>query len=1250
VGSALLASPEGRPLLFIAPKQATFQIERQLLADARLQGFTRLYILSFERLAHFVIDALEVAPPRLLSEEGRVMVLRALLARGGGGATGHRSARRKVTSGDAGLQVFRASARLPGFAQELSGLIRECQRAGVTPGQLRAALLKPKTANQNPKSEIRNPKSERRAANVDVERGERAEHEPGDTALEKKLSDIAWLFEQYEAWLSEQKLADADRLLEIATRALKERAEGSPPEPLFEGLWLDGFAEMTVQEMEVLAAVLPWCEKATLAFCCEREALTATRGFSPWTVVAQTARRCVAAIGQIPKTGDSLQTPKTKNQKPNNLQNPNSKSQKPNESQALTAAAEPWPGAGAVTERRAVCLDITELSRDSGRTRFAGNAEFAHLERHWAAPCPFPDKPKHVRLLRCASPETEVIFAAREICRHVREGGRYRDAAVLVREIGEHQDVIRRVFTRYGIPCFLDRREPVAHHPLAELTRYALRTIARGWKQEDWFGVLKCGLVGAPDVEIDWLENEALARGWTGKAWLTPIAIPENKMLEERLEVLRRKAVGPLRAFQKTLEGRGFTTEAAQRHRAGRDPKKETGELTAEALTAQRQEETTLPVGDGSLNAKTIGVATADLSPSGEDLAHALQDLWRAFDVEKQLADWTSEAADKAVHTTVWEQMQQWLETMRLGFGHERVRLREWLPIIEAGLAGLTVGVIPPLLDEVLVGSIDRSRNPDLKIAFVLGVNEGVFPAVPPAPALLTEADRDQLEGRLWLGPVRRQHLAHERFYGYIALTRAREKLFVTNAEADRRGRKLNPSAFITHLQRLFPELPEGTFNEAEVANDVVHASELAVDVAKALWRGTENPESELGLKRVLQSEVFRRVRDLPRPNGEVERELSAPLVARLYPARFVTSVSRLEEFAACAFRFFVTVGLRARERVRYEVDARHTGTFQHEVLMDFHHELQKRGVRWRDVIPSDARALVGTLARTKLPIFKGGVLLGTERDRVESGNLIVALEDFIETVVGWAAQYDFDPFAVELKFGDDEKAVLPAWEIDVGGGRKLAFTGTIDRVDALVDAERRQAHVVVMDYKSSAREIDHALLGAGVQMQLFAYLTALHRLAPARTLLGVDALSPAGVFYVSLRGYYDGADVRDEALASAAEARRGAYQHRGRFVHDLIERFDNGASLRRAGDQFSFRLKKDGAPDSRTKVPVDGSEFRLMLDAVERRLAEIGRRIFAGDISVNPYRHMGKTACDKCDYQGICSIDPETHEFRGIG
>jgi ATP-dependent helicase/nuclease subunit B len=219
IRDALRENPEGPPLILLAPKQTTFQLERQLLADsaaAGLNGYTRLHIFSFERLARFVFEKSSVVPPEPLSDEGRVMVLRALLMR-------HEHQ----------LKLFRGSARRPGFAQELGGLFNEFRQHQLTPLKLRALAQRP---------------------------GLR----PG---LADKLQDLALLNDTYVNWLSEHELQDAYCLLDAATEALRSELKTQNSKLKIQGLWLDGFAEMTPQELGLLAAILPFCERATLAFC-----------------------------------------------------------------------------------------------------------------------------------------------------------------------------------------------------------------------------------------------------------------------------------------------------------------------------------------------------------------------------------------------------------------------------------------------------------------------------------------------------------------------------------------------------------------------------------------------------------------------------------------------------------------------------------------------------------------------------------------------------------------------------------------------------------------------------------------------------------------------------------------------------------------------------------------------------------------------------------------------------------------------
>src|SRR3954453_2605759 len=170
-------APDGPPLLLLAPKQGTYQLERQLLSGNSLSGYSRLHVLSFERLAHFSFAQLGKSPPAMLDEEGRIMVLRGLLAR----KRDH-------------LKLFRASARLTGFAPQLSLILSEIQQSQLSPERL---------------NEI--------AARLPQTRG-----------LSLKLQDLATLLQDYQNWLEAHSLQDADSLLKTAARILNPSPHAEP--------------------------------------------------------------------------------------------------------------------------------------------------------------------------------------------------------------------------------------------------------------------------------------------------------------------------------------------------------------------------------------------------------------------------------------------------------------------------------------------------------------------------------------------------------------------------------------------------------------------------------------------------------------------------------------------------------------------------------------------------------------------------------------------------------------------------------------------------------------------------------------------------------------------------------------------------------------------------------------------------------------------------------------------------------------
>ncbi|MGD1089361.1 MAG: PD-(D/E)XK nuclease family protein [Verrucomicrobiota bacterium] len=1095
IRAALRENPEGAPLILLAPKQATFQLERQILADPSVNGYVRLQILSFERLARYILKELKIAPPNFLSDEGRVMILRVLLMR-------H----------EAGLKLFSKSARRPGFAQQLNQLFNELQQHQFTPAKLRSLAQRP---------------------------GLRRE-------LQDKLHDLALLLAACSSWLAEHELQDGNLLPGFAEEGIRSEFKTQNSKLKIATLWLDGFAEMTPQELDLLAAILPFCERARLAFCLNESGAQVAESknsrLSIWSAVGKTYQQCRQRVENLPDCR----------------------------------------------------ITIENLERDSKKNRFAENPVLRHLEKSWASPNQDSESgirnPENaIQIVVCPDAEMEATFAAREILKFVRNGNRFRDCAILARNLDNFHTPLARVFRRYEIPFFLDRRESVAHHPLAELTRSALRAVAFDWPHDDWFAALKAGFSPVDETEIDRLENESLARGWRGKKWREPIQIADNPELEKFVARLRQRILPPFEHLAKRL--------ARQKNR-----------------------------------------------PNGEQLAEALRELWNDLKVEQRLQTWSDDSihdSQSAIHSTVWKQMNLWLDNVALAFSSEALPLHEWLPILEAGLANLTVGVIPPVLDEVLIGSVDRARNPDLKLALVLGVNEAIFPATPPPPPILTEADREELnQQNAAPGPDLRERISREGYYGYIACTRASKKLVVSFSRHDADGKTLNPSPFIEHLQTIFPDLEIGSFNGEIGVAEIESASELIPTLVKIQDSKFRIQNWEELLKLPNLAKLTKNLGALREP-GSTEN-LSPALAEKLYGPILRTSVSRLEEFAECPFRFFVRSGLRAGERKIFELDARERGSFQHDVLKRFHDDLMTEDKRWRDLTPPQARERVGAIAAKLMENYRDGLLHGSAQTKFTARALTESLQDFVEVIVLWLrGQNEFDPAAAELDFGG-ENSRAPAWEIDLGGGHKLALHGRIDRVDLWRDADGG-ALALVMDYKSSSKRLDAVLVEHGVQLQLLAYLNMLRHWKNPQNILGVKRLIPAGVFYVNLRGQFESGGSRDEILANADEARRKAYRHTGRFDADALEKLDRPG----AADQFNYHRNKDGSLRKGSVEALPHMEFEALLDRVEMQLRESGRAIFSGEAKVDPYRKGRATPCEFCDYRAVCRIDPWTHHYR---
>ena len=96
----------------------------------------------------------------------------------------------------------------------------------------------------------------------------------------------------------------------------------------------------------------------------------------------------------------------------------------------------------------------------------------------------------------------------------------------------------------------------------------------------------------------------------------------------------------------------------------------------------------------------------------------------------------------------LWDEVVGVLDRFVLALGDQRMPATQLEELFTMLCQLVDLGHIPQGLDAVTVGSADRMRYTGPRAVFVLGANEGIFPAYPTGNGLLTEEERQSMRTR----------------------------------------------------------------------------------------------------------------------------------------------------------------------------------------------------------------------------------------------------------------------------------------------------------------------------------------------------------------------------------------------------------------------------------------------------------------------------------------------------------------------
>ncbi len=656
-----------------------------------------------------------------------------------------------------------------------------------------------------------------------------------------------------------------------------------------------------------------------------------------------------------------------------------------------------------------------------------------------------------IRMSVCNNVYEEAEFAALHILELIDGGMHYGDLAIIVRDVEAYRGVLDAAMERHGIPFFLSDRTDLSSLPLSRLILFALRAVDHHYRTQDVIALLKTGLCG-----ID-LRDAALFEEYC-ETW----HISGSRFSEELW----------------SMNPDGLTTERTPR--------------AQEILDAANRVRATLIK---PLQKLAASLRASDLLP---DRCRAVYNYLCDLNVSALLSERAkrelleNRRREAGESLRLYRFVQETLVSMSTFLPDAQMSVEEFTAALSLIFASTDLGSVPNVHDCVTIGSANTVRVENVRAALVLGLCEGEFPQALSDDGILCEGDKEALEKiDIILDSNSKARSSEELLYVYRAMTKPRERLFLSTVANQTDGSARTPSLAFTRVQYLFDITPE-------------------------------------------------------EPDLAAVKELLSSTAAHTEPAAYVAptqsgitlrlSQSKINTFLKCPYCYYSTYTLGLRGPKDSNPSYADDGTFLHYILEHFlRAALQADGTlvlpEFKEIEPI-ANEIISNYLSEFLP-FPPEAILG--RTLHLFSRLRKSAVRMLEAIVGELRVSRFVPSKFEQSISSRGEDSVPPFQIDLSDGSRVMLSGKIDRIDLL--REGNVTYVRVVDYKSGTHKFSLKDVKTGTEIQLVLYLFSAIAADPT-------SLRPAGAQYLfptTEKGHTDvkrsGFLLSEDGIPEAADA-----------------------------------------------------------------------------------------------------------------
>lgn len=939
-----------------------------------------------------------------------------------------------------------------------------------------------------------------------------------DIVLKKKIKELAFIEKAYSA-IIEQSYLDNETSLDVLHENI-EKTDFFKNKNVF----IDGFRGFTAQELVVVSDILKSAKDVYVTICTDK-----ITGLHNKTGVFYHTRRTASKLFRI--NDNVLRTP----------------------------------------------VDVIKTEYND----YYKNEELKYLEKniYSALPERYDYATENICICSAENFNAECDYVAFNINKLISENGyRCREIAVISRDSSKYERQIKSSLKKYGVPVYIDKRQPVMNQPLMSIVFSALKIAEYGFENESIFRILKTGLTDLNDDAVALLENYTNIWQTKGSKWCEDFTgHPKgfgNKMLEKDVEKLARinesrKYVSlPLMKFRKSMKD-------------------------ADGITASK----------------------------------AIYQLLSDFNVNNNLRSFAQNLMDNNEYdlaedqNKVWEILMDILDNIAAAMGNRSVSSKRYSELFRVTVSGYSMGALPKGLDEVIIGSADRVKVSSPKAVFIVGVCDGEFPYIQKSKKILSRSEREKLRAYGFdLSQTAEEEVMEERFISYNTLCAASEKLYVSYPRKSAAGSDCSPSELIEQINRVFPYVK--TIDTIEIDTmEYVRSKESAFQKYAEIYNDNSDISNSLKYYFDNCSEYKGKLNALKRAVVKTPFRIEDENVAtKLFKKDMYISATRAETYFNCPFNYFCRYGIGAESPKTAELDSIQKGTIIHFVLESLIKEYgsEKLCLMTDDEVNAAVMELLKLYFEEEIHI-QGEM---SERFKYTFNNLGYKICAAVKRLIYEFSVSDFVPVDFELKIDNDGK--IQPIEIQLKNGT-LKLKGTVDRVDIMRTEDKN--FVRVIDYKSGNKKFDLSEVFCGLNMQMLIYLFSIWKKGTGE----YENVTPAGVLYMPVGDFVAKHD-RDTEDDVVFKEQQKEYKMRGLVLDDsrVIEGMDrtkSGLIIPVTYNNKENKFKGD---------IIDFTCLEKLYENVESSLQNMGNNLHEGKIEAVPVEDK----CQYCDYKSVCGFE----------